>query len=62
MNKTPWLRGQQNGTGSPAQTFNIDALAVLKRNTYRSDEKLNLLATLRKQLGVSATYSFVTGK
>lgn len=62
MPKTPWLSGRQNGTGSPAQTFNIDALTTLKRNTYRSAEKLNLLAALRKQLGLAPTYSFVTGK
>lgn len=62
MNKTPWLRGQQNGTGSPAATFDIDKLSALKRNTYRSEAKFALLTVLCKQLGLPATYSFVTGK
>lgn len=58
-NKTPWLRGQQNGNGSPAVTFDAEALARLKRTTYQSPEKLALLAALKKQLGLPASHSFV---
>ena len=58
-NKTPWLRGQQNGNGSPAQTFDTERLAILKRTTYQCPHKLALLASIKKQLGLPASHSFV---
>lgn len=56
--KTKWLNRMKNGTGQDAPTWR----GVVNQPTGDFNAKKTLLANLKKQAGLPASYSFVAGK
>ncbi len=62
--KDGWLRGTKNGTGKDAPTWNTEQAAAMRPENLHGNRtiKAELLANVRRQLGLKPNHSFLAGK